>query len=111
MSLSASLDEPESAVVTIDPLDEKPLTKEEYETERMKLEKENQLLRQSLMASLQEMSLKASSVQSIEDVADRIHADSIEPVDVSTSNGKNITYLDDNVVEATLSDGFSKFVQ
>ena len=111
MSLSASLDEPESAVVTIDPLDEKPLTKEEYETERMKLEKENQLLRQSLMASLQEMSLKASSVQSIEDVADRIHADSIEPVDVSTSNGKNITYLDDNEVEATLSDGFSKFVQ
>ena len=100
-------------MATIDSLDEKPLTKEEYEIERMKLEKENQLLRQSLMASLQEMSLKASSVQNIEDVADRIDADSIEPVDVSASNGKNITYLDDddNEVEASLSDDFGKFVQ
>ncbi len=109
--LSTSLVEPETVMATIDLLNEKPLTKEEYEVERMKLEKENQLLRQSLMASLHEMSLKASSVHNIEDIADKIDADLIEPVDVSAGNGKNITYLDDNEVETRLSDEFGIIVQ
>ncbi len=97
-----------------DPQDEKPLTREEYEIEREKLEKENQLLRQSLMASLQEMSLKELDARKfVEEIhsSDTPVAVVIDVADAEKPNEKNITYLDDYEVETIVSDDVSRVRQ